>query len=116
MSRTWPPSVQDVQTDAGIGADIDATVLGAELDAAVAYVRRVRPRFNYDGDPLSSWPAVPDDLWLGTVRLAKRWHDRRRAAAGLMYATDGVADAVAYVDPDIERLLGIGRSRKGAFA
>jgi hypothetical protein len=113
---TWPPSVQDVKTDVGIDVDVDDTVLATELAAAVAYVRRVRKRFNYDHDATCDYPDPPDDLWLGTVRLAKRWHDRRRAAAGMVFAGDGGTDTVPYVDPDIERLLGIGRFRKAATA
>lgn len=114
--RAWPPSVEDVQTDAGIGADIDTVVLGIELDAAVAYVQGVRKMFNYAADPESDLPPPTDLLWLGTVRLAKRWHDRRRAAAGQIFMGDTGSDSIPYVDPDIERMLGIGRFMKGAFA
>lgn len=119
MSRTWPPTVQDVKTDANITTDVDDDRLGLVLDAAVAYVQRVRPKFNYDADPTLSdcLPDPTDDLWLGTVRLAKRWHDRRRAAAGQIFAGEGGgSDTVPYVDPDIERMLGTGKFAKGAFA
>lgn len=114
--HTWPPTVADVQTDIGIGTDIDEAVLTNELAAAVAWVQGKRKRFNYDNDPLCDFPAPTDDIWLGTVRLAKRWHDRRRAGAGSIYGGDGATDTVPYVDPDIAQLLGIGKWAKGAFA
>lgn len=116
MSRTWPPSVADVKTDANITVDTDDDRLSMVLDAAVAYVRRARPALNYDADPLSCWPAPDDDVWLGTVRLAGRWHSRRRAAAGSIFMGDGATDSVPFVDPDIERLLRIGRFAKAVFA
>jgi transposase len=114
---TWPPTVDDVKTDAAITVSADDARLAQVLNAAIAYVTRVRPRFNYEADPLSCDPAPTDDLWLGTVRLAGRWHTRRRAAAGQIYFGEtGASDSVPFVDPDIERLLGIGRFAKGAFA
>lgn len=116
MSRTWPPTVADVKTDTSIKIDTDDDRLSMVLDAAIAYVQDKRKRFNYTADPLSCDPDPTDDLWLGTVRLAGRWHIRRRSAAGQIYGGDGATDTVPYVDPDIERLLGIGRFTKGAFA
>lgn len=113
---TWPPTVADVKNDAGINVETDDGILATELDAAVAFVRRNRKRFNYDSDPLCEWPAPTDDLWLGTVRLAKRWHDRRRAAAGQIFMGDTGSDTVPYVDPDIERMLGLGRFKSPVIA
>lgn len=112
---TWPPTVDDVQVDIGIGTDVDPVVLATELAAAIAYVQRVRS-FNYTGDPLDDRPAPTDDVWLGTVRLARRWHDRRRSSTGQIYLGDTGTDSVPYTDPDIAQLLGIGRFRRGAFA
>jgi hypothetical protein len=118
MSRTWPPSIQDVKTDASIDTSVDDDRLQIVLDAAVAYVQRVRPRFNYDADTLLSdtVPDPTDDLWLGTVRLAGRWHSRRRSVDGLVDMGEMGAGRVPSVDPDIERMLGIGRYVKAAFA
>jgi hypothetical protein len=114
--RTWPPTVADVKEDAAIPVDTDDARLQMTVDAAVAWVQGKRKRFNYDNDPQSDLPAPPDDLWLGTVRLAGRWHTRRRAAAGQIYGGDGASDTVPYVDPDLAQLLGIGKWAKGAFA
>jgi hypothetical protein len=114
--RTWPPTVADVKEDAGIPVDTDDERLQMTLDAAVAWVQDKRKRFNYTSDPLSCYPAPTDDLWLGTVRLAGRWHTRRRSSAGQVYGGDGTSDTVPYVDPDIAQLLGIGKWVKGAFA
>lgn len=114
--RTWPPTITDVKTDASIVVDTDDDRLQMTVDAAVAFVQGKRKRFNYDADPSSDLPDPTDDLWLGTVRLAGRWHTRRRSAAGQIYGGDGASDTVSYVDPDIAQLLGIGKWVKGAFA
>lgn len=112
----WPPTVADVKEDADIPVDTDDDRLAMTVAAAVAFVQDKRKRFNYTGDVQSDLPAPTDDLWLGTVRLAGRWHTRRRSSAGQIYGGDGASDTVPYVDPDIAQMLGIGKWVKGAFA
>jgi hypothetical protein len=86
------------------------------LDASVAFVERVRPDVNYTEDPLSELPQPTADLVLGTVRLASRWHDRRRAPDGQISMGEFGSTSVPSVDPDISRLLGIGRFAPPRFA
>lgn len=106
---TWPPSVEDLKSDASISVDTDDERLTRDLDAAVAYVRRVRPRFNYEADPLSPYPAPTADVFLGTIRLASRWHTRTRSPDGLISMGDLGGARVSSGDIDIDRLLRIGR-------
>ncbi len=79
------------------------------LDAAVTFVQRVRPRFNYTGEPAATYPEPAYDLILGTLRLAGRWHQRRRSPDALVQMAELGASRVPSFDPDIERLLRIGR-------
>jgi hypothetical protein len=71
---------------------------------------------NYTEDPLSTAPAPDADVVLGTVRLAGRWHDRRRAPNGQVAMGDLGTTSVPSVDPDISRLLRIGRFSPPGFA
>lgn len=58
----------------------------------------------------------PPDLHLGTLRLAGRWHTRRRSPDGLVAMAELGMGRVPSFDPDIERLLKIGRFRGAVFA
>lgn len=165
----WPPTVADLKVDARIeDADTrDDDALSLVLDAAVAFVERVRPVFNFtglvnvntaevvslqtlpgvdatlaqaivDGRPYADLPGLQavvgddvfvglaplvtvygdptEDLFLGTIRLAHRWHVRRRSPDGLVNMSDLGTARVPSFDPDIERLLGIGRYSGPVFA
>ena len=116
MSRPWV-SVVDLKLD--LGVELEDTRDDAQyadvLSAAVAFVERVRPEFNFSGQQLLL-PAPPDDLILGTVRLAARWHQRRKSPDGLYAMDDFGTSRVPSFDPDIERLLGIGRFRGPVIA
>jgi hypothetical protein len=116
---TWPPVLGELKNDRKIADDDtrDDVALQAELDAAVDFVQRVRPEFNYDNDVMSDAPAPTRDIRLGTIRLAGRWYDRRRSPDGLVYQGNAEgASRIPSVDPDIERMLGIGRYRGPVFA
>lgn len=102
--------------DLKVEMDIDVTDtrdderLTSALDAAVAFVERVRKgQFNFDADPLSDLPEPTADLKLGTLMLARRWNTRRRSPDGLVAMSDQGSARVAASDPDIARLLRIGR-------
>lgn len=60
--------------------------------------------------------APTPDLHLGTLRLAGRWHTRRRSPDGLVAMAELGAARVPSFDPDIERLLKIGRYARAVFA
>lgn len=107
----WPPLLPALKLDMGIAVDDtrDDTRLQTQLDAAISFVERIRPRFNYDEDPESTCPAPTDDLVLGTLRLAARWHTRRRSPQGLVDMGELGTARIPSFDPDIDRLLRIGR-------
>lgn len=115
---TWPPVLADLKEDLKIEADDtrDDDRLTVCLDAAIAFVVRVRPTYNYDADPTSDLDDPTEDLFLGTVRLAGRWHTRRRSPDGLIQMAELGASRVPSFDPDIERLLSIGRFAKWVIA
>lgn len=99
-----------VEDEDDINAGRDDTRLQRALDAAVAFVERVRKgHFNFDGDPVSELPAPTPDVKLGTLRLAHRWYLRRRSPEGMLNMAEQGAARVSSYDPDIDRLLRIGR-------
>ncbi len=113
---TWPPELPALKRDLAITDDRDDARLQDVLDAAVAFVLRVHSGgFDFaDADP--ELPAVPDDLVMGTIRLAGRWHTRRRSPDGLIQMGDlGTARVTSY-DVDIDRMLRIGRFRGSVIA
>lgn len=112
---TWPPKVNDLKDDLGIapGDTRDDARLAVQLTAAIAHVRVLRAgSFNFDDDPWISLPAPGPDLALGAVRLAGRWHTRRRSPDGLVSMGELGNSSVPSLDSDIERLLGVGRYRE----
>lgn len=116
----WPPTLADLKVDMKIAANDtrDDAQLQQALDAAVAFVARVRrSSYNFDRD-LGSFlpdPALAPDLILGTLRLARRWKDRARSPAGIIEMADLGAARVSSGDADIDRLLRIGRHLKPAI-
>lgn len=96
--------------------DRDDETLQLELDAALAFVIRVRSDLNWEEESSSELPGPTADHELGVIRLAGRWHTRRRSPDGLIQSGELGSSRVPSVDPDIERLLGIGRYRGPVFA
>ena len=115
---TWPPTLAELKHDMKIELDDtrDDVRLRQMLDAVASFVERVRPGFNYADDPLDERPAPTADLVLGVLRLAGRWHTRRRSPDGLVAMGELGSARVPSFDPDIERLLGIGRYRGPVIA
>jgi hypothetical protein len=114
----WPPALPALKEDLKIaeGDTRDDDRLTTVLDAAVSFVEGVRPEFNFDADPLSESPAPTADLVLGTIRLAGRWHTRRRSPDALIQMAELGAARIPSFDPDIDRLLGIGKYTPPRFA
>ncbi|MEO3930764.1 hypothetical protein ABGB07_44010 [Micromonosporaceae bacterium B7E4] len=112
----WPPPLTDLKRDMGPAFEDDGGQdddrLQVVLDAAVAFVERVRPDVNFSGDLGSDLEDPSADLVLGTLRLAGRWHTRRRSPDALIQMAELGASRVPAFDPDIERLLQIGRHQK----
>lgn len=111
----WPPTLDELRNDINsddpsidVGA-LDEQRLQSVLNAAVGFVQRVRPKFNYSGDLGSEFPEPTSDLVLGTLRLAGRWHTRRRSPDALIEMGEMGSSRVPSIDPDIDRMLRIGR-------
>ncbi|OLT46486.1 hypothetical protein BJF85_16720 [Saccharomonospora sp. CUA-673] len=84
--------------------------LETALEAAEVFVERVRRGdFNFDQDPASDLPAPTADVRLGTLMLARRWNTRRRSPDGMVSMSEQGTATVVANDPDIARLLRIGR-------
>lgn len=96
-------------------SDVDGndTLESATL-AAVAFVERQRPDLaTGQTDPTYD---PPDDVKHGAAMLAARLYERRGAILGVAPSA-GFEDAATILrdDPDIERLLQIGRARPFGF-
>lgn len=114
----WPPTLADLKVDLKIDESDtrDDERLEQVLSAAIAFVTEVRSDLNFALDPDSDKPAPSDMVILGTVRLAARWHVRRRSPDGLIDAGDMGNSRIPGVDSDIARMLGIDRYRGPIFA
>lgn len=111
----WPPVLDDLKVDMkkDLADSRDDTLLQVVLEAAVAYVQRVRSGdFNFAADPLVDLPEPPPDLVLGTLRLARHWHIQRRSSDGQVDMGELGTSTVAGLDPYVQRLLRIGRHQK----
>jgi hypothetical protein len=109
---SWPPQLQDLKDDLGLSDGRDDVTLSTSLDAAVVYVEDARAGdFNFAADPDSLLPAPGSSIELGTIRLAGRWHNRRRSPDGLIDMGELGSARIPSVDSDLERLLGVGRFR-----
>ena len=108
----WPPTLDELKQDRSIPLhdQRDDERLSQVLDAAVAFVQRIHAgRYNFDDESGATVPDVPDDVRLGTLRLAGRWHIRRRSPDALVQMAEMGSSRVPSFDPDIDRLLRIGR-------
>jgi hypothetical protein len=113
----WPPTLPELKVDQSVEGARDDTRLQLVLDAAVAFVEGVHAeKYNFDADPESELPDPPKNFELGAMRLAYRWHIRRRSPDGLVSMAELGAARIPSFDPDIERLLKIGRYRGPVFA
>lgn len=123
VALTWPPQLWEIKDDAKLRQDdtADDARLQTVLDAAVTFVERIkRGKVDFSNNPvpvaLAQLPAPSPDIRLGTIRLAYRWHVRRRSPEMLATAGELGQSRIPSFDPDIERLLGIGRKRGLTFA
>lgn len=110
----WPPQLADLKEDAQIPGTGEDDLLQRHVNAAVAFVQGQRSDLDFGPHPLGTPPS--DDVWLGTIRLAARWFARRRSPDALIDMAELGQARIPSFDPDIERLLGIGRFRGPVFA
>jgi hypothetical protein len=115
---SWPPVLAELKSDMKVDAvdTRDDVALQLMLDASVFFAERMQPAYNYAADPMSDLDDPDPDLKLGAIRLASRWHTRRRSPDGLVAMAELGSARVPSFDPDIERLLRIGRYRGPVFA
>jgi hypothetical protein len=112
--HAWLP-MAEVRSHLGLAVD-DPDPDGLELarKAAAAYVERVRPdRFGVvDGEDVAT---IDDAILAGAVILTARLFARRQSPAGIAsYGEFGPAQ-VLRLDPDVERLIGVGRYARPTF-
>ncbi len=115
---SWPPVLRELKADLSLasGDTADDAALAVQLAAAVAFVERVHDgRYDFTGDD-ETLPAPGSDTELGTVRLAGRWFTRRRSPDGLVVSAEFGSTRIPSFDPDIERLLRIGRYSPAVIA
>jgi hypothetical protein len=97
----WPITADAVAAHAGSPVrDADRAALERATAAAVAWVNRHVPLPPGGPDP---------DVELGTILLAARWYARRASPAGFAGFADFGPAYVRSSDPDVARLLGLGR-------
>lgn len=104
--------------DIGVGLDLDA--LQAACDGARDFVEDKRPDLWIPADPEADPPTVaefdpPPRVIHGAALLAYRFYSRRSTPLGVLGFTEDGAAGIMRFDPDIQDLLGIGRSRRFRF-
>lgn len=117
----WPPTLDQLKVD--MKMDVEDTrfdvPLQVTLEAAVAYVQRVRKGevdFDNPDDPGEDLVGVDEDLVLGTLRYARRLDIRRDSPSGMVVADQIGSTPIAGWDSDIEKLLRTGRYSPMRFA
>lgn len=116
FAQVWPPTVEDIKNDKTITDTIDDDALEVQLGAAIDFVMRTGPDYNYANDVTSLLPVVPRERILGTMRLAARWYARRSSPEAMISLGELGAGRVPSFDPDIDRMLRIGRFAPARFA
>lgn len=116
---SWPPTLEMLKRELKIDPeDTDGDFeLAGYLASSISFVERVRGAdFNFADESLSDLPDPGPDLVLGAIRLAGRWNARRRSPDAMVSSAELGTARVASFDPDIDRLLGIGRFAGPVFA
>lgn len=119
----WPPVLTDLQDDLDELDPADQPALQRRLDAAVAFVQRVRKDAFLTDDtgaliePIELTATGEEDtLVLGALMLAGHLFARRRSQDGILWMADtGTTRVPDHADPDIARLLRIGKQAKPRF-
>jgi len=100
----WLPQAT-VDEFTGRQTGVDANRAALARTAAARWVERARP------DLVDAFLAgtVDDDVVLGSAMLAARLYSRKGSPDGLAGYSEFGAARISRSDPDIERLLGLGR-------
>jgi hypothetical protein len=116
---SWPPSLADLKDYVGVSDERDDVTLMVALEAAISYVEDpidgvLAGSYNFSGATTgveSLLPAPTMRIVQGTVRYASRLHNLRRSPDGTIDMGELGNARIPTNDPEIERLLGIGRWR-----
>jgi hypothetical protein len=114
MTYTWPPlaeTLDDLKVAAGAP---NAAAIERRVDAAASWVQAHRPDLFPAGAPAPT-EAPSDDIGLGTVMLACRLVARTGSPLGVATFAEFGPSSILRLDPDIERLLGLGRNATPAI-
>lgn len=109
-------------TEVAAHADVvgTPTAPGASLAnataAAEAYVESARRDLTFPTVPAEvETKPVPATVKVGALMLAWRWYERRNTPLGMIVAPTGDPIEMLRDDPDIAKLLGVGRSGRFVF-
>lgn len=110
MAHDWL-QLQRVLDHLGVAAGSpQAQTADAARTAAAALVERLRPDLWVVPDLMTPPTFVADDAVIaGAVLVAARLHARRGSPVGLATFGEAGAASLPRLDPDAERLLGVGR-------
>jgi len=113
---TWPPTLAELRAERKLADGREDERLTRCLEAAIEWV--ADPVEGARADLAASFAALtaPASVKLGTLRFAARLHDRLRSPDGTVMFDEGLLGRVAGGDPDIDRLLGVGRFGRSVFA
>jgi hypothetical protein len=100
----WLPQAT-VDEFTGRQTGVDANRAALARTAAARWVERARP----DLVDAFTEDLVDDDIILGAAMLAARLYSRKGSPDGLAGYSEFGAARISRSDPDIERLLGLGR-------
>lgn len=99
---------EDQRVDPGDTRDDDDFTM--QLSAAISFVEDKHDGvFDFADESGSALPRPGAEMVLGAIRLAVRWKTRRRSPDALIAAGELGSSRVPSFDPDIERMLQIGR-------
>lgn len=111
-------SLTELQTLPGVDATIAQSIVDGRRYRTLSRLAVVVGTAVFDGirDAVTLATDPDDDLVLGTLRLAGRWHTRRRSPDLLVDGGEMGTSRVPTIDADIDRLLRIGRRSAMAVA
>lgn len=119
---SWPPTLENLKIDMGIPVNDtrDDAPLSYDFNAVYSFVaERKAGIYQFDAtDPDQlELPEPGHDFRLGILRLAARWNSRRRTQDATIRMQELGIGRVASSDPDIDRMLKLGRyNGVGVFA
>lgn len=118
-AQIWPPALSLLKLDAqGQVKDQEDVALQDVLDDAVAYIEDVRKDdLAFSPDQIDECHRIPNKTEIkGTIRLALRWHFRRRVLQGFVDSGDQGVQRLPSTDDDLHRMLKIGRYKAASTA